>query len=211
MKNLLWFLLIVFSFKCYGQHKAYKFYHEKGFEISRKEFYEIRNNPDYLPLYLENDTARYGVIFYREKYGLLKDSEFQNLKDYLNSLKSDGIAADDVIVINYLTGVSEAEQNKNSRTNWNIFDRNYVRKLKKITDVSHFWISPVDKEKLKYFYSNRVNWQKDNENLVKELFFPFELSYGYFIIIKPDGTYYYCLGEYSKYYVWEKTEEMLTL
>jgi len=136
---------------------------------------------------------------------------FNDLKNYLNTFKSDQIGSEDFIVINFLTGVSIEEQKKRSRSTWNIFDRNYIKKLNKITDVSHFWISSIDKEKLKYFYSNRVDWHKDEKNLIKKLFFPFELSYGYYIIINPEGEYYYYLGEYSKYNVWEKTEEMLNL
>ncbi|OEY72321.1 hypothetical protein [Salegentibacter salarius] len=208
MKKLILIFLMIYSFDSYSQNKDYKFYNEEGYQISRKEFYNKKENFKNFPLYFENDTVRFGVLFHREKKGVLSDSTFTSLKNYLNTLKSEHINSKDIIVINFLTGVPFAEQIKKSKTSWNIFDRNYLRKLNKITDVSHFWISSLEKEKLKYFYSNKVNWQKDEDNIIKKIFFPHETTYGYYILINPEGKYYYSLGEYGKYNVWEKTEEM---
>ncbi|MCM4156549.1 hypothetical protein DHD80_11095 [Gramella sp. AN32] len=190
------------------QNKAYKFYNGEGDEISRKHFYEEKLNYKNFPLYFESDTVRFAVLFRREKEGILNDSTFQSLKNYLNTFKNEQIDSKDVIVINYLTGVPKDEQNRNYNTTWNIFDRDYIRKLNRIGDISHFWISSLDKKNLKHFYSNRIDWKKDSEDVIPKLFFPYETTYGYYIIINSEGKYYYALGEYGKYNVWEKAEEM---
>ncbi len=208
MKTLICIFLIFSSINIYSQNKVYSFYNEEGSQITRKKFYEERENYENFPLYFENDSTRFGALFYREKYGVLNDSTFQSFKNYLNTFQTSQINSEEMIVINFLTGIPIDEQSKKSRSTWNIFDRDYLRKLNKIADISHFWISSLDKEKLKYFYSNRVNWQKDKDNFIKRIFFPHETTYGYYIIINSEGKYYYSLGEYGKHNVWKKTEEM---
>jgi len=200
--------LIFYSTNTLSQDKVYSFYNEVGSQITRKEFYEKRENYDYFPLYFESDSLKFGALFYREKYGVLNDSIFLSLKNYLNTFQTTKINSKDLIVINYLTGIPMDEQNKKSRSTWNIFDRDYLKKLNKIADISHFWISSLDKEKLKYFYSNIVNWKKDEDDFIKRTFFPHETTYGYYIIINSEGNYYYSLGEYGKNNVWKKTKEM---
>ena len=201
-------VILVLSITCFSQNKTFKFYDEHGIEISRQQFYQKKLNNNFYPLYFEKDTISIGVLNYREIYGVLNDTTFQQLKAYLNSFKNTQIHPEDIIVINYLTGVPENEQNKKSRTSWNIFDGNYVKQLKKIANISHFWIASLDRSKLNYFYGKQVDWKKDTENVIPRLFFPYEITYGYYIIIKPDGHYYYSIGEYTKNIVWKKTEEM---
>ena len=208
MRLFILLFLFLFSVSGFSQNKSYNFYNEEGQRISRKEFYKTRYNRGNFPVYVENDTARFGILYYNENYGKLNDSSFKYLKNYLNDLKQVEIDSADIIVINYLTSVPDEEQKKHrTRTTWNIFDRNYTRKLERKNNVSHFWISSLEKHKLKYFYSNRINWLTDREGVIPGLFFPFDFTYGYFIIIKPDGEYYYFIGEYGKQNVWSKTEE----
>ena len=208
MRILKWIFLFLFCINASGQNKIYKFYGEEGQQISREKFYKTRYNGENIPMYFENDTAKFGILFYKENYGKLNDSSFRSLKNYLYDLKKVKIDSADFIVINYLTKVPGEEQKKHrTRTTWNIFDRNYVRKLKRKNNVSHFWISSLENQNLKYFYSNRINWLTDRRGVIPELFFPFEYTYGYYIIIKPNGEYYYFIGEYGKQNVWEKTRE----
>lgn len=205
------FLVLFFiSLFGYSQNKDYYFYNEEGRPISRKDFYKTRYNRDNFPVYLENDTARFGILYHYETYGKLNDSSYRYLRKYLGELKQTIIDSSDFIVINYLTSVPDEEQKRGgTRTTWNIFDRNYTGKLKRMDDVSHFWISSLEKQNLKYFYSRRIDWLTDKKGVIPELFFPFEFTYGYFVIINPEGEYYYHLGEYAKQFVWEKTEQFV--
>ena len=200
--------LLILALNCFSQNKTYKFYNVDGYEISRKKFYKEKLDNKIFPLYFQNDTIIFGVLNYREKYGVLNDTDFRQLKEYLNSFQNDQIQPNNMIVINYLTGVSVLGQNEKSRTSWNIFDGNYLRKLERIADISHFWIASLDRSKLDYFYGKKVEWKEDIENFIPRLFFPYETTYGYYIIIKPDGKYYYSIGEYGKYNVWNKAKEM---
>ncbi|MCP9198838.1 hypothetical protein MKO06_02900 [Gramella sp. GC03-9] len=159
--------------------------------MSRNEFYEPPGNNEYLAVYIEKDSITVGIRVQKEKYGRLEDSTFNALRLYLNSMNAEKIGEDDLIVINFLTGVTLEEQNRNARSSWNIFEGNYIRKLKKVADVSQYWISTLPKEKLKYFHSNKIDWKQDKQGMIPEVFSPYGLKYGYYIIIRPNGDYYY--------------------
>ncbi|SFC82708.1 hypothetical protein SAMN04487987_101152 [Algibacter pectinivorans] len=205
---LFYIFLISYSTNIFSQNTLFNFYNDEGAQITRKEFYEKRDHYETYPMYFENDSIKFGVLFDREKYGVLKDSTFQSLKNYLNTFYPSKINPKDIIVINFLTGIPINELSKKDKSSWDIFHRDYLKKLNKITDISHFWISSLEKEKLKYFHSEKVDWKKDEDNFIKRLFFPHETTYGYYIIINPKGKYYYSLGEYGKNNVWSKTRLM---
>ncbi|WP_108171916.1 hypothetical protein [Christiangramia gaetbulicola] len=65
----LWILISVTGYcqnKGFKENKVFKFYNEDGLELSRKEFYQSRKNSSNIQMYLENDTARFGILYYRE-------------------------------------------------------------------------------------------------------------------------------------------------
>ncbi|MUP44687.1 hypothetical protein E0K83_02880 [Gramella sp. BOM4] len=208
IRIFLYGLLFIGSAATYSQNFTYRYFTEEGDELSRKEFFQPNDNNNYSAVYFEKDSLIFGVRYRREKYGTLEDSTFQKVKDYLNTLKEEPIGENDMIVINFLSYVNLEEQKKKTPSNWNIFNREYLRKLKKIDNVSQFWISRLPSEQMKHFTSERIDWKQDKQGIIPEVFSPYGLEYGYYVILTPRGDYYYYIGEYGKDRVWKMTEEM---
>lgn len=197
------FLLFTCSF--FGQEKPIVFYNEGGEKISKQQFFETKDYRNYLDLYFENDTTQIGLLVTRQKFGQLDKNSFENLKSYLTELSDKQIDSTQNIVINYLTAYPKKDENTTSRSGWNVLNRDYLKKLHKIANINQFWMNSLECDNLEYFYHKKINWIADKNNLLKELFFPYEVRYGNYVLIKPDGKFYYYLGEHSKYQIWENS------
>ena len=201
------FLFILFTCLTFGQEKPIVFYNENGEEISKENFIESKNYSGNLDLYFENDTTQIGLLVASQKFGQLDKNTFNHLKLYLTGLTDKTIDSTQNIVINYLTAYPKKAENKNSRTGWNVLHKDYLKKLHKIANINQFWIHSSECDNLKYYHQKRINWIEDIDNLLKKLFFPYEVRHGNYILIKPDGKFYYCLGEHSKYQIWENAKK----
>lgn len=196
-------IILLISIQTFGQTKQIVFYNENGEEITEENFLNSRNYSRNLDLYFENDSIQYGLLIERQKYGQLDQKTFTELKTYLGQLSQTQIDSTQNIVVNYLTAFPKKEENTTSRSGWNVLDRDYLKKLHQIAPINQFWINSSQADNLQYHHQNRINWITDNENLFNKLFFPYEVRYGNYILIKPDGKFYYYLGEHSKYQIWE--------
>jgi len=210
------FILSIFfvhiTLNTYGQEKQKIFINENGKEIKEQTFYNAIKSIKKRHLYFENDTLQYHVIFLKEKYGQLSKKELITLKSYLLAVSGRKIDSTENIVINYLTASSSLNESSNyGKSNWNILDRNYLRKLHKIANINQFWFHSSITENLKYYHQKRINWIVDKDNLLKRMFFPFETPYENYLLIKPNGAYYYYIGEYSKFEVWKKCRAFFNL
>ncbi|WP_104734530.1 hypothetical protein [Hanstruepera ponticola] len=201
------FVFILFTCLTFGQEKPIIFYNESREKISKQDFIKTKDYSKNLDLYFENDTTQIGLLVTRKKFGQLDKTTFENLKSYLTELTDKTIDSTQNIVINYLTAFPKKADNTKSRSTWNILDKDYLKKLHNIADINQFWINSPESDNLKYYHQNKINWIADKENLFKKLFFPYEVRYGNYILIKPDGKFYYYLGEHSKYQIWENAEK----
>ena len=200
-------LLILFSCLTFGQEKPIVFYNEGGEKISREQFIETKDFSKNLDLYFENDTTQIALLIMRQKFGALDKSTFTFLKSYLKDLSNKTIDSTQYIVINYLTPYPERDNNSKTKSGWNVLDRDYLKKLHKIANITQFYINAPDCNNLKYNHSKRIPWISDKQNLFRKLFFPYHVRYGNYILIKPNGKFYYYLGEHSKYEIWENAEK----
>lgn len=201
------FLFIIFTSLAFGQERPIVFYNESGEKISKQKFIKTKDYNKNLDLYLENDTTQIGLLITRRKFGQLDKNTFKYLKSYLTELTDNQIDSTQNIVINYLTAYPKKNETKNSRSGWNVLDRDYLKNLHKIENINQFWIHSSECDNLEYYHQKRINWIEDEENLLKKLFFPYPVRYGNYILIKPDGKFYYYLGEHSKYQIWENAEK----
>lgn len=201
------FVFTLFTCLIFGQEKPIIFYNESGEKINRQEFIKTKNYIKNLDLYFENDTTQIALLVTRQKFGKLDKNTFEKLKSYLTELTNKKIDSTQNIVINYLTAFPSKADNTKSRSTWNILDKDYLKKLHEIADINQFWINSPESDNLKYYHQNKINWIADKERLFKKLFFPYEVRYGNYILIKPDGEFYYYLGEHSKYQIWEDAKE----
>ena len=201
------FVFLLFTCITLGQEKPIVFYNESGDKINKQEFIETKNYNKNLDLYFKNDTTQIALLVTRQKFGQLDKITFEKLKSYLTELTDKKIDSTQNIVINYLTAFPKKADNTKSRSTWNILDKDYLKKLHKIADINQFWIHSPESDNLKYYHQNKINWIADKESIFKKLFFPYELRYGNYVLIKPDGKFYYFLGEHSKYEIWEKSKK----
>ncbi|MGY0393269.1 hypothetical protein ACW5R3_12010 [Bizionia sp. KMM 8389] len=201
------FIFIFFTSVILGQQKPMIYYNEAGKEINQQEFIETKKNRDNLDLYFDNDSIQIALLIKRQKFGHLDKKTFEDLKSYLSDLTKKSIDSTQNIVINYLTAFPKKADNTKSRSTWNVLNKDYLVKLHKIADISQFWISSPESDNLKYFHQKKINWKTDKANLFEKLFFTYEVPYGNFILIKPDGKFYYFLGEHSKYEILEKAKK----
>ncbi|MFK7781959.1 hypothetical protein, partial [Psychroserpens sp.] len=204
------FVFVFFTLLGFGQQKPIAYYNEDGVKISKQEFTDIKRNRKNLDLYFENDTTQIGLLFTRQKFGQLDKKTFSNLKSYLTQISKKPINSTQNIVINYLTEYPITKIDSSLKSSWNVLDKDYPKKLNRIADINQFWItSPESSMKNYYHYYIRykIDWIRDKENLIKKLFFPYEVKYGIYILIKPDGKFYYYIGEHSKFQIWKNSKK----
>lgn len=201
------FIFILFTCLTFGQEKPIVFYNESGEKISKQNFIETKDYSKNLDLYFENDSTQIGLLVTRKKFGQLDKNTFENLKLYLTELSDKRIDSTQNIVVNYLTAYPKKNENTNSKSGWNVLQRDYLKKLHKIANINQFWIHSSECNNLEYNHQKRINWIEDKDDLLKKLFFPYEVRYGNFLLIKPDGKFYYYLGEHSKYQIWEDAKK----
>ncbi|WP_323789866.1 hypothetical protein [Psychroserpens sp.] len=207
MKIINFIVILLISIKVFGQTKPIIFYNENSEQITKQKFLDTKDYKKNLDLYFENDTTQIGILITRQKFGQLDKKTFNILKSYLNELSGKQIDSTKNLVINYLTAFPKKSENTKYRSTWNVLDKDFLKNLHKIVDINQFWINSPESDNLKYYHQNKINWISDKDNLFKKLFFPYEVRYGNYILIKPDGKFYYYLGEHSKYEIWEKSKK----
>ncbi|OUR91071.1 hypothetical protein A9Q87_11385 [Flavobacteriales bacterium 34_180_T64] len=204
------FLFLIFQFSSYSQEKKEFYFDHLGHRITKEYFYSnkkfVEGEIKYLHLVFENDTSTTSVLHPRKVYGKLNKTDLDSLRSKLNSIsESNPISYKSHIVINYFSGNYPISLKK--PTGWNIYHNDYKRKLDRIIDSNMYWIYN-DIEDLKFQRKKRL-WVKDEEHFIKNLFFPFHIPYGNFVIIKPDGNYICFYGEYGKQSVWNVAKEII--
>ena len=143
----------------------------------------------------------------RKKFGHLDKKTFEDLKSYLTELTGKQIDSTRNIVINYLTAHPGNKENATPRSQWDILDDDYAKILHKTDGIEQFWIHSPEIDNLEFYYLDKINWVEDTDGFFEKMFFPYVVKYGNFILIKPDGHYYYYLGEHSKHQIWEQSKK----
>lgn len=207
MKLLKYIFIILISYACKGQTEPTVFYNESGEKITKKQFLDYKNKTENMGLYYNNDSIQYAILLTQKKFGKLDENTFTRLKDYLSTLSGSKIDASKNIVINYLNKYPEKAENKTTRTGWNVLDKDYLKKLHRIADINQYWIHSPESDNLEYYHQDRINWLADKDLFFKTTFFPYDVRYGNYILIKPNGNYYYHLSEHSKYTIWDTAKQ----
>lgn len=201
------FFFFFFSSIIFGQQKPTVFYNEIGEEINYHQFIDTKNSRINIALYFENDSIQRAILVTRQKFGQLDKKTFTHLKAYLTELSGKQIDSTQNIVINYLTVFPKKEKHQPSKSGWTVLHRDYLRKLHKIANINQFWIHSPECDNLKYYHQNKINWIADKDDLFKKLFFLYDFKYGNYILIKPDGQFYYYLGEHGKDGIWRQSKK----
>lgn len=207
MKIIIYFTTLLLTIQGFSQSKPKMFFNENGEEVSKKIFLKSLDYKNNLDLYFENDTIQYGLLIRRQGFGTLDKRTFITLKTYLEDLSETQIDSTHNIVVNYLTAYPKKEENNSQRSSWNVLDRDYLKELHKTANIKQFWISSPASDNRDYFHQRRINWLVDKENLFRKIFFPYEMINGNYLLIKPDGRFFFYLGEHGKHIIWENSEK----
>lgn len=190
-----------------AQNKKEYFYDENDVAINECEFackIDYKINIDRV---FTSDTAIVGRLYIRKVYDELQPEAMEYLRKYLATISGKELDTAKVIVINYFPGDKEIAE---GLSKGHIYDKNYTRKLNKITPNEQFWIYKSDKN-LKYNHGKRLNWIYDKTHYIENTFFPVFFNSGSYVIIHPNGKFIKYYGEYGKYDVWDTAEEIVDL
>jgi hypothetical protein len=196
-------ICILISSKLFSQEKKVVYLNENYQEIDKNQFIEGKKSREYLDLYFQNDSLVQGLLVRRRPIGKLTENQLDELKQ---SLSIQNEIDDELIVIIYYPGKDRCNGMERYST-WNIFDRDYLKKLNKISDVSHHWIYKDD-ENLKYYYQKKIGWKKDSNQFIEKMFFKYHYPCFSCVVINSKGNFIANYGEFGKQTVWEISEEL---
>ena len=143
----------------------------------------------------------------RKKYGRLKPKEHTALRGYLDSLNANSIDANKFIVIQWYPGKDPCNNPLVGNSQWNRYNKGYLRKLKKTFNHEMLWIYKND-ENLEKHRKGKLNWLHDDKTFIERLFFKYHFGCGSFVVVSPEGNYIAFYGEYGDKSVLEVCEEM---
>ncbi len=202
MKYIIIFCLLISS--ClFSQEKKITYLNENYQKIDKTEFAKGKYSGEYLDLYFENDSLIECLLVRRKPIGKLNKNQLDELKKSL-SIKDE--IGEKLIVIIYYPGRDKCNYKERNST-WNVFDRDYLKKLNKISDISHHWVYKND-ENLKYYYPKKIVWKKDNNELIENMFFKYHYPCFSCVIIDSKGNFIANYGEFGKQTVWEISNEL---
>lgn len=197
------FSLILFNTTLYSQSKVKKYYNSNFDSISEKEFnnFLLKDNYVYISFELEDQSAF--VLYQSKKRGKLTVEELEILN---RSLINKGQINNNVTIIIFYPGKDYCNGMERIST-WNIFDRDYLKKVNKINSINNFWIYKSD-ENLKYYHPQKVNWKKDDDQIIEKLFFIMHYPCFSSAVIDKEGNYILNLGEFGKQHIWDDVKEL---
>lgn len=187
---------------CFGQKKANKYLDINRNVVSKKEFLQKKDYSKNVDVYIHTDSLIIGTLIPRVNYGNLSDIELNQLRQYLGKISGKNFPSTHFIIINYLSSTPKKPY-YGKKSHWTILDKSYTRQLKKIDDISQIWVNNPDNMLLEYFHSDRINWNEDTLRIIETTFFPFEIEFGSFVIINPNGNYIVRLAEYGPQNVYD--------
>jgi hypothetical protein len=196
--------LILFAATSFGQTKKEYYYDTDWKAISRNEFYTKSNDAINIKRKVENDTIIMGKLFTRRVYAKLPQDSLQIIHTYLSKIAKKEIDASKIIALNYYP--DHKPDNPNLPTSMPVSERQYIKKLHKITpEAQQFRVYKYD-DKLT---DKKENWVIDEDAVIEHTFFPYYFMYGSVVIIHPSGNYYIYYGEYGVNQVIEGLNELI--
>ncbi|MGZ9675179.1 hypothetical protein [Flavobacterium sp. GNP001] len=199
--------LLTTALSCYGQKKTNTYLDFNMNIIDKDSFSVMDKNPKYISLRYDADSTYFNVIFKRKTSNKLSKEKLNDLKEYLQNITATKIDENAIILINYLSKNPKIKDTVNI-TEWNIFHRHYLKKIKKKNNIFQVWINHPDQKNLVYYQGNKVNWIVDKTKFIENLFFPYDFLHGSFVVVNFDGHFISYFGEYGKQEVIDLLDEL---
>lgn len=196
-------LLISFNTILYSQSKINKYYNTNFENISEKEFNDFLSKDNYRYNGFELEDQFAFILYQRKTKGKLSAPELEELN---KSLLKKGNINNNITIIIFYPGKDNCNGMERIST-WNVFDNDYLKKVTKTNSINHFWIYKSD-ENLKYYHPKKVDWKKDDDQIIEKLFFKMHYPCASSAVIDKDGNYILNLGEFGKQHIWEDLKEL---
>lgn len=188
------FTLILINFQTvFSQSKAMKFYDVNFQNISEKEFKNLSKQKNYRINQYDLEDQIANILYQPKTKGKLTREQFDMLKDHVDKLNP---LRDGYIIIIYYPGKDRCNGREGNST-WNIFDRDYQKEINKLIVTNQYWIYKND-ENLKYYYPKKINWKKDENQFIENLFFKMHYPCFSSVVIDQEGNFISNLGEFGK-------------
>ncbi len=189
LNRLFFILIIIFSFiKCSSiKEKPLLLYDTENNLVSQDEFYKKMDFRYNIDVYYETDTSRVGALVIRSKFGKFDSINFGEIKKLLSLSFDTIIDFNKPVVINYYLDLKD-----NVDCAHEFYFESTTEEL--INFYSQFNIlHVVDK-----YYSHNLKFNKikvDKLDLIRSTFIKYRIRCLNYIAIKPNGSYYYCIGD----------------
>lgn len=209
MKNKIPYFLVMFLIKIsllHSQSKSENYYDSSFQKISKEEFEKLSKQKGYSFNQYDLEDQVANILFKPKTKGKLTSEEFNLVKKQLNKISP---LKNGYIIIIYYPGKDSCNEVKRN-SNWNIFDKDYQKEVNKLKDNNQYWIYKND-ENLKYYYPNKVNWTKDENQILENIFFKMHYPCASSAVIDENGNFISNLGEFGKHYVIEDIKELIKL
>ncbi len=195
----LFIFLLIFS-NCSSVNRI-KYFDIDNKPLSRSEYVKKKKAGKYLEI--SGDSTNHKTLTVREKRGQVYNLEI--LYDLLEKELQRKLNRSKPLVIIYYPGKDKCNSTGTTNKEW---ISNYYSQLEEglnqIAEIKPIYLYK-DKNGLEK-YSGILEWHKDPENAVEELFFEYHYPCDSFVVISKEGKYICYFGEFSKEYVWEAAE-----
>lgn len=195
-------LLILFNTILYSQNKLKKYYNTNFENISENEFNDLllKDNYSYNSFELEDEFA---FILYQPKTrGKLSTEQLEKLN---KSLLKKGNLNNNITILIFYPGKDNCNEMERNST-WNVFDNDYLKQVAK-NSFNSFWLYKND-EDLQYYHPKKVDWKKDDDQIIENLFFKMHYPCFSSAVIDKGGNYILNLGEFGKQHILEDIQEL---
>ena len=123
-----------------AQEKKTYFFNEKFDLLNETDFKKLTDDKERFEVMYETDTAFITLSYKAVIRGHLEKEAFDSLKSALKNSSKEDFKTDGFIVIDYNPGISVCNTSNKGISSWNIYDKDYIRKLNKIHPSTHLWI-----------------------------------------------------------------------
>ena len=195
-KKIILIFILIQTLNLNAQSIKQEFYDTNGNKISKEEFLKLEDHTINIPIGLDYDTLQVFKLVKRIELDVLDTLSLENLKKQLEINYGQKIADDDYIVINYVTSNPILKKEKYLSL-WTILQPDYIKNLHNKIKCKQFWIYDESQTDLDTYRYPHINWLKEKDNFIKNLFYPFQFNYGNCTIVAPNGKYYSYFGEYG--------------
>lgn len=190
-----------------NDYKNVYYYSEDGKKMTQQEFFKLNEKYDeYISRSYAENSNLYKILIKRRTEGTLSVEDYNKLKSNFPSVFSDNNKK--FTIIEYITA-NPPNLFKGNKINGYVYENRFINNIHKMPDVSLHFISDQKNFPQALKVNNRkCQIIKDEKDIVKNIFYTFEMLYHNVTIIREDGKYISWYGEHGPNEVYKILNEL---